>query len=151
MLLSCPRPQPELQVWTSRKFPKTNQQRQWKFSLAVVRIKHVNIFQFWLTDVFFLGIRKGAMLSPSTFAGLAFHSWVSWPPDCLLTSLDNSTWIAWRKKSGHDVKKQLSVDLMLQRRHETFPIVKKVRLQFYKCPAGESRGLKHKTLYSFEL
>ena len=48
----------------------------------------------WLTDGSFLeGIRKGAIFS----AGLGFHSWVSLPPDCLLTSLDNSKWIAWRK------------------------------------------------------
>lgn len=104
--LNCPRPPPEHQAGTSMKFPETpsdamSKNSQMFFSYLWTEFNwNISLRESsqWLTGGFLLGVRNGAILSPRSWAGLACNFWVFLPPDCLFTSFDSSTWMAWEGK-----------------------------------------------------
>lgn len=104
--LNCPRPPPEHQAGTSMNFPETpsdamSKNSQMFFSYLWTEFNwNISLRESsqWLTGGFLLGVRNGAILSPRSWAGLACNFWVFLPPDCLFTSFDSSTWMAWEGK-----------------------------------------------------
>lgn len=109
MWLNCPRPPAELQAETSKKFPERVGNIRSKDggarnpALAHFERNFPSLLLFSLggsqslTVGFFLGggVRKGAMFSPSSSAGLASQFWISFSPACRFTNFDSSAWMAF--------------------------------------------------------